>query len=150
MLDRDLGFLNFSVSDTECMKIWCCLCFNEQEDEVEREGGNRLNLIKGEDIFGNDGLNDNDIGNDEQSVVCSAAPLGLALPGRERDEQFRLFEEMVRAVRVGAFASWSNTPLSEGESSSAAAVVAAGGLESGAEDSRDFHHKRAKVHSDFE
>lgn len=125
------------------------LCFNEDDDDVEIEGDNRPYSMKEEDILGNGGLQDNDVGNEEQSVVGSAATLGLALIGRERDEQFRLFEEMVRAVRVGAFASWSNTSRSEGESSSAAAVGAAG-LESGAEDSRDFHHKRAKVHSDFE
>ncbi|KAK4274541.1 hypothetical protein QN277_017744 [Acacia crassicarpa] len=113
------------------------------------EGDNRPNPMEEERIFGNDGLSDDDVGNDEQSLVHSDAALIAELIDREPDQQFRVFEEMVRAVRVGGFGSWSNTALSEGESSSAAAVVAAG-LENGVEDSRDYHHKRAKFHSYFD
>ncbi|XP_054818807.1 F-box/LRR-repeat protein 15 isoform X2 [Prosopis cineraria] len=114
-----------------------------------RGGGNRPNSMEEERLFRNDGLSDDDVGRDGQSLVGSDVPLGVELIGHEADEQFRLFEEMVRAVRVGGFASWSNTALSEGESSSAAAVVAAS-LENGVEDSRDYHHKRAKFHSNFD
>ncbi|XP_028777348.1 F-box/LRR-repeat protein 15 isoform X2 [Neltuma alba] len=131
------------------MKFWCNLSFNEGEDEVMRGGDNRLNSKEEERVFGNDGLSDDDVGNDEQPLVGSDAPLAVEFIERETDDQFRVFEEMVRAVRVGGFASWTNTALYEGESSSAAAVVAAG-LQNGTEDSRDYHHKRAKFHSDFD
>ncbi|KAI9118289.1 hypothetical protein K1719_010621 [Acacia pycnantha] len=114
-----------------------------------REGDNRPNPMEEERVFGNDGLSDDDVGNDVQSLVQSDAALIAELIDREPDQQFRVFEEMVRAVRVGGFASWSNTALSEGESSSAAAAVAAG-LENGVVDSRDYHHKRAKFHSYFD
>ncbi|TKY58006.1 F-box/LRR-repeat protein 15 [Spatholobus suberectus] len=43
------------------MKLWCCLCFTE-EDEEERLGRNLPKPMKEEDIFGND-----DDGNDERN-----------------------------------------------------------------------------------
>ncbi|KAJ7966360.1 F-box/LRR-repeat protein 15 [Quillaja saponaria] len=103
-----------------------------------------------EDIFGNEGLPEGNIANEEEDVVEVAAPLRVTMTGCQREEQLRLFEEMVRAVRVGALpgppqaagtSRWSN-----GESSSAAIMAS---VDSGKEDGRDSsHHKRPKVHSD--
>ena len=156
MWDRGLGFVNFLGLNSKCMKLWCFLCFNEEDEELRQEGGdyNTPKSMTGGDIFGNGGLPDENVGNNEDHVVGSVAPLSPAVTGREREQQLRLFEEMVRAVRVGAIASWSNTAprtlwRSEGESSSAAAEVA-DGLDGVDEDSRDSHHKRAKVDSDYE
>ncbi|KAI4337187.1 hypothetical protein L6164_015633 [Bauhinia variegata] len=134
------------------MKIWCCLCFNEEDEEEDNH--NRPESMREKGIFGNQDLPDDTFENDEDHPVGTAAPLSLAAIDREHDEQLRLFEEMVRAVRVGAFASWSNTGprtsrRSEGESSSASANVTPV-LDGGAEDSRDSYHKRAKVHSNFD
>ena len=144
------------------MKIWCCLCFSEEDEDAKEEDkennnnfhNNTSKSMKVEDIIGNDGLPDDIIVNDEDPLVGSASPLSLAVIGRQCEEQLRLFEEMVRAVRGGTLASWTNmaprtSRRSEGECSSAAAGTAAG-LESGAEESRDSYHKRAKVDLDFE
>lgn len=153
MWDRDLGFVKFAASYSKCMRIWCCLWFNE-EDEEAREGDNRSNSMKEINFFENYGLPDDAIGNDDDPLVGTDTTLSLAVNGREREDQLRWFDEMARAVSAGGFSPWSNTAprtsrRSDGESSSASAVVAAG-LGSAAEDSRDSHHKRAKVLSNFE
>lgn len=136
------------------MRIWCCICFNEEDDEEARGEDNRPNSMREINFFENDGLLDNTISNEEDPLVGTDTTLSLAVNVREREDQLRWFDEMARAVRMGGFSPWSNSAprtsrRTDGESSSTSTVVAAG-LGSAADDSRDSHHKRAKVLSDFE
>lgn len=134
------------------MRILCCLCFNDEEDyEDAREEHNHPNSMREIDFLENYfGLPDDAIGNDDDPLVGTDTTLSLAVNGRDQENHLRWFDEMARAVSSGEPPSWTSTVRrlsrrSEGESSSASTVVGAG-----AEDSRDSHHKRAKVLSDLE
>ncbi|XP_061349571.1 F-box/LRR-repeat protein 15-like [Gastrolobium bilobum] len=146
------------------MKLWCCLCFNEEEEEKEEEKEeeevvvieeerNLLESMEEEDIFGNDVVVSPVPDDDDVDVENDARPAAVA-GAVEHDEQFRLFDEMVKVmpVRVDAFSSRSGTRRSEGESSSGGsdAVVAAGLESAAAEESIDLSHKRAKFYTDFD
>lgn len=138
----------------ECMKIWCCLCFT-QDDEPE-EGDRRVEEDMKEGGFENEGNSEGNIGNEEEPEDIPR--LGLAADGRERDDNARLFEGMVQAVRSGAHwdeavnvgalaslrAAFRSSRRSMGESSSASFAAAAEDCD------HDSHSKRAKVHSDFQ
>ncbi|KAJ7958407.1 F-box/LRR-repeat protein 15 [Quillaja saponaria] len=130
------------------MKIWCCLCFTGEDEEEEEDN---VKIMNEEDIFGNESLPEGNIANDEDDGVEVDVPLGLTVTGHERDEQLRLFEELLKKVRVGRL-SWpppatGTSRWSKGESSSA---TIAASVDSGTEDGRDSHHKRPKVHSDYD
>ncbi|KAF3446108.1 hypothetical protein FNV43_RR11287 [Rhamnella rubrinervis] len=131
------------------MKIWCCLCFTQDDEPGEED---RAEAMK-EDGFENEGNSEGSIGNEEEPEDIPR--LGLAADGRDRDDNIRLFEGMVQAVRsdvhwdeaVGALSSlraaFRTFRRSIGESSSASAASAAENCD------HDSHNKRAKVHSDF-
>lgn len=76
----------------------------------------------------------NDIGNDDQPVDDNGMPFRLSVFGRDPG---------VRVVYLRNVETETLPARSEGETSSAAESAAQ-------EDTHDFHHKRAKVHSDFE
>ncbi|KAH7523879.1 hypothetical protein FEM48_Zijuj06G0058800 [Ziziphus jujuba var. spinosa] len=145
------------------MKIWCCLCFN-QDDEPEEEEENREEEEEEKDMkeggFENEGYSEGSIENEEEPEEIPR--LGLAAnDGRERDDNndnnVRLFEGMVQAVRSGAHwdeavnvgalaslrAAFRSSRRSMGESSSASSAATAENCD------HDSHNKRAKVHSDF-
>ncbi|BFG18060.1 hypothetical protein CerSpe_043340 [Prunus speciosa] len=133
------------------MKIWCCLCFT-QEDEPEEEDSEAEPIMK-EGNFENEGNAEGVTGNGEEAEG-NVPRLGLASidPGRDGNGHLRMFEGMVQAMRGGA--QWDESVcvgalatlraairdprLSEGESSSASAAD---------DGDHDSHHKRAKVHS---
>lgn len=140
------------------MKIWCCLCFTEEDEPGEED---RVEATMKEVSFENEGNSEGIIGNDDDNGGDVPA-MGLAADGLDRDpdrdDHLRLFEGMVQAVRVGAGAHWDDavsvsalaslkartSRRSKGESSSASSAAAS------EECDHDSHHKRAKVHSDFQ
>ncbi|PQP99266.1 F-box/LRR-repeat protein 15 [Prunus yedoensis var. nudiflora] len=133
------------------MKIWCCLCFT-QEDEPEEEDSEAVPIMK-EGNIENEGNAERVTGNVEEAEG-NVPRLGLASidPGRDGNGHLRMFEGMVQAMRGGA--QWDESVCvgalatlraairsprqSEGESSSASAAD---------DGDHDSHHKRAKVHS---
>lgn len=123
--------------------------------------------------FENEGNSEGIIGNDEDEeengdVLIPALGLQPADGGdRDRgDDHLRLFEGMVQAVRVGAGAHWDDSVSvgalaslkasmrtsrrSKGESSSGSASASASAAAASEDCDHDSHHKRAKVHSDFQ
>lgn len=158
---------NFEHLTLECMKIWCCLCFSE-EDESGGEEDNKAEAMDEVD-FENEGNFEVVIGNDGENgdvpgmeLAAAGGADGLDPDGREpdQDDRLRLFEGMVQAVRVGAGVHWDDSisvdalatlkasmrtsRRSKGESSSASSAVASEDCD------HDSQHKRAKVHSDFQ
>ncbi|EXB74891.1 F-box/LRR-repeat protein 15 [Morus notabilis] len=123
------------------MKILCCLCFSEEDEPGEEEYS--AEAMK-EGAFENEG----NIRITEETEDVH---------GRDRDENLRMFEGMVEAVRGGAQwddsvsvgalaslrASMRTSRRSKGESSSGSSAAASEDCD------HDSHHKRAKVHSDF-
>ncbi|KAL5559537.1 hypothetical protein UlMin_035748 [Ulmus minor] len=134
------------------MKIWCCLCFNEEDEPGEED---RLEAIMKEGDSDNGTDFEVSVGNDEETE--EVPHLEVAEDGLERDENRRLFEGMVQAARSGAHwdevvsvgalatlrASMKIPWRSKGESSSSSSVAVPEDCD------HDSHHKRAKVHSDF-
>ncbi|KAI9106891.1 hypothetical protein K1719_022419 [Acacia pycnantha] len=136
------------------MRIWCCLCFSEEEDEVAREEDNRSDSMREINFFEKNCLPDENIENDDDPLVGTDTTLSLAVNRRESDDHFGWSDAMNEAVSMGEFHSWFNSQprtlrYSDGESSSASAVVAAGSG-SAADDGLDSLRKRAKVLSDFD
>ncbi|PON73101.1 F-box domain containing protein [Parasponia andersonii] len=147
------------------MKIWCCLCFSE-EDEAGEEDREAKAIMEEEAGFENGGNSEGIFVNDGEKVGDVSA-MGLTADERERDgdgdgdrdNHLRLFEGMVQAVRVGAGANWDDavsfgalaslkasmrtSRRSKGEGSSTSSADASEDCD------RDSHYKRAKVHSDF-
>lgn len=115
------------------MKIWCCLCFGEEEEEYKK----RETMGERKGILGN---LDFDEGKSEE--IRHDEELGSGKPRDEDDGgKFRLQpgEGTSRGSNVDV-----NLNLSLGgdpSSSSAAAVLERDGLD------RDSHSKRPKVHS---
>ncbi|KAK9055317.1 hypothetical protein SSX86_026399 [Deinandra increscens subsp. villosa] len=110
------------------MKIWCCLCFGEEEEE---EYKNRETMREKDAVLGNIEGESEEIGNDE-------AILGSENLRNEDDGiKFRL--------QLGEGSSKStaevNLDLSLGEPSSSTAVFGSDEID------RDSHSKRPKVHS---
>ncbi|GAV90319.1 LOW QUALITY PROTEIN: F-box-like domain-containing protein, partial [Cephalotus follicularis] len=115
-------------------------------------------------IFVNDGDSEGNNGiQDEDSVQGTATNTLLELSvirhNRERDDRFKLFEDMIKAMRGagGGSANWEDVyPLAsgpdlslrcEGESSSAAAAAGEEGSCTMEDIDRDWNHKRAKVYT---
>lgn len=131
------------------MKIWCCLCFTQDDDEPGEEDSE--DAMK-DDGFENEGNSEGGLGNEE--VPEDVPRLGLAADGRDRDDNARVFQEIVEAMprdEVVNFrslallrASFRTSRLSTGEGSSASAASADENSD------HDSHNKRAKVHSDFQ
>ncbi|XP_047148559.1 F-box/LRR-repeat protein 15-like [Vigna umbellata] len=103
------------------MKLWCCLCFTEEEQDT-------LNLMKEEDISENDVV----------PGVGAAAVADHHADDNRDDDRFAMTPVQPRAE---ALVSWT------GECSAAACSdsTVAGSVES-----RDLSHKRAKFYADFE
>lgn len=134
------------------MKIWCCLCFTQDDEPGEED---RAEAMK-EKGFENEGNSEGIIGNEEEPEDIPR--LGLTADERDGDDNMRLFEGMVQAVRsdvhwdeavnVGALSSFRAAfrtfRRSVGESSSASAASAVENCD------HDSHNKRAKVDSDFQ
>lgn len=135
------------------MKIWCCLCFNQDDDKPGEEGSE--DAMK-DDGFENEGNSEGGLGNEE--VPEDVPRLGLAADGRDRDDNATVSQGMVEAVRsdahwdeavnVGSLAllraPFRTSRRSMGEGSSASAASADENSD------HDSHNKRAKVHSDFQ
>lgn len=152
------------------MKIWCCLCFTEDDEKEDRL---LVSAMKEDSIFVNVGDPEGTVGGVDEDPE-EATRLGLALDrphdrnrhhrggdSRNRDESdpLGLFEEMILAMNGGA--NWEKTAhvgavtpawmrlvgcsrRAEGESTSASAATVDGSIE---DSDHDLHHKRAKVYS---
>ncbi|XVF89020.1 hypothetical protein PTKIN_Ptkin19aG0097800 [Pterospermum kingtungense] len=137
------------------MRIWCCLCFIDDEEEGNQgEGTMKEGFLRNVDDFEGNIVNDGDEfeGEEEASANAAAeAQLAITLNGRRQgDESLLLFEEMVTAMRCDG--NWDDAvPLwrpsfrcsrsSEGETSASASTAAEDC------DHHDLQHKRAKVYS---
>ncbi|GMI94966.1 SLOW MOTION [Hibiscus trionum] len=143
------------------MRIWCCLCFiDDEEDDNRREGTMEEGFFANVDGFEGNVVNDEDDDdyreereNEEEkeapSVVASAAEDQFSLTlnrRRQSEETSLLFEEMVSAMRSGGNwddATWRPLNRCEGEASASTSTAAEDC------DNHDSYHKRAKVYSGF-
>ncbi|XVE53839.1 hypothetical protein DITRI_Ditri03aG0034200 [Diplodiscus trichospermus] len=134
------------------MRIWCCLCFiDDEEEDNQREGNMKEGLLANVDDFEGDIVNDDDHEEEESPSAATAAAAQFALTldrQRQGDETLLLFEEMVTAMRCGG--NWDDAvwqpPIrcsrpSEGETSASASTAVEDC------DHHDSNHKRAKVYS---
>ncbi|XP_038696416.1 F-box/LRR-repeat protein 15-like isoform X2 [Tripterygium wilfordii] len=136
------------------MKIWCLLCFREEEEEVlEADCEDKVVAVmeENEGIFGIDGIAEDNIRNDEENENPSAlsSPASVSRNGSDEDPPSLGLSLGVRVTCVDklsnmhgganldeAVTAFPCSRRAEGESSSSSAAVAAG----------DSQHKRAKVH----
>lgn len=157
MQDRELGFFlaflgGVGFLTSGCMRIWCCLCFSDdEEDDNQRKGSMKEGFLENVDDLEGNIVNDDDDDREEEEEATATAAAQLALNlnrQKQGDETLLLFEEMVTAMRCGG--NWDGAtwrPLircsrpSEGETSASASIAVEGC------DHHDSHHKRAKVYS---
>ena len=138
-----------------CMRIWCCLCFIDDEEDKQREGTMKEGFLANVDDFEGNIVNDNDDHEEEEaSATAAAAATQFALTlnrQRQGDERLILFEEMVTAMGCGG--NWVDAVWrpsircsrpSEGETSASVSTAVEDC------DHHYSHHKRAKVYSGFQ
>ncbi|KAK8654784.1 hypothetical protein V6N13_107383 [Hibiscus sabdariffa] len=148
------------------MRIWCCLCFiDDEEEDNRREGTMKEGFLANADGFeGNIVNEENDDEREEREkegeegegassgvAVAAAAQISSTLTRRRQGEETSLLiEEMVSAMRRGG--NWDDATwrplnrcsfLSEGETSASASTAVEDC------DNHDSYHKRAKVYSGF-
>ncbi|XP_022732553.1 F-box/LRR-repeat protein 15-like isoform X2 [Durio zibethinus] len=145
------------------MRIWCCLCFiDDEEDDNQREGTMKEVFLANVDDFEGNIVNDDDDDHEEEeeeeaptTVTVAPARFSSTLARtlnsqRPGDQTLLLFEEMVTAMRGGG--NWDDAMWhpsmgcsrpSEGETSASASTAVQDC------DHHDWHHKRAKVYSGF-
>ncbi|XP_021277643.1 F-box/LRR-repeat protein 15 isoform X2 [Herrania umbratica] len=134
------------------MRIWCCLCFSDdEEDDNQRKGAMKEGFLENVDDLEGNIVNDDDDEREEEEEATATVAAQLALNlnrQKQGDETLLLFEEMVTAMRCDG--NWDGVtwrPLircsrpSEGETSASASIAVEGC------DHHDSHHKRAKVYS---
>lgn len=121
------------------MKNWCCLCFSEEEEYSEGEEPEEIAMK--ETGFENEGSMGFFAGEAEDATH------GGGGGAREYISLFGSVVEVERGGGDGATTSLRTSRRSKGESSSASSAAAAVVSE---DCDHDSHHKRAKVHSDFQ
>lgn len=102
------------------MKIWCCFCFSEEDEPGEEE-------FSAEELMEEKGSG-NDVNSDGRIGIIVAESEEISRSGDGEG-----IASLVKASR-----------RSKGESSSASSAVVSEDCD------HDPHHKRAKVHSDFQ
>ncbi|KAE8687597.1 F-box/LRR-repeat protein 15 [Hibiscus syriacus] len=149
------------------MRIWCCLCIIDDEEDDNRREGTMEGFLANVDGFEGNFVNEDGDGDSKERekegeeegeeeeapfavAGAAAAQFSLALNRRRQGEETSLFEEMVSAMRCGGNwddATWRSLNrcsfLSEGETSASASTAVED------RDNHDLNHKRAKVYSGF-
>ncbi|XVF35268.1 hypothetical protein REPUB_Repub18cG0131000 [Reevesia pubescens] len=138
------------------MRIWCCLCFiDDEEGDNQREGTMKEGFLENVDDFEGNIVNVDDHEEEEgeapASVTVDGRQFSFSLNNQRPEETFMFFQQMVTTMRCSG--NWddakcrpsigcsSRPSQSETSASTSAAVEDC--------DHHDSHHKRAKVYTGF-